>query len=141
MQKDLFAIFKVKVTPKAHVIKKTQQLHNFIDFKKAFDRVWHAGPWQVLRSYNIDGVVQAIQALHENSSSAVLLNSQLGEFFKTTVGVRQEFLLSSILLNLFLAKIMQETLYDHHTSISIGRRPVRNLRLPTADYSCGRQQW
>ena len=28
-----------------------------------------------------------MQALCENSSSAVLLNSQLGEFFETTVGV------------------------------------------------------
>ena len=32
-------------------------------------------------------VVQAIQALYENSSNAVLLNSQLGDFFMTIVGV------------------------------------------------------
>ena len=32
-------------------------------------------------------LVQAIQALYENSSSAVLLNSQLGEVFKTIVWV------------------------------------------------------
>ena len=52
--------------------------------------VWHAGLWQVLRSFNTEeGLVQAIQALYENTSSAVLLNSQLGEFFKTIVGVRQ----------------------------------------------------
>ena len=59
--------------------------------------------------------VQAIQAIYiyENSSSAVLLNSQLGEFFKKTVGVRQECLLSHILFNLFLVKVMQETLHDH----------------------------
>ena len=34
-----------------------------------------------------EGLVQAIQALYENPSSAVLLNSQLGEIFKTIVGV------------------------------------------------------
>ena len=40
--------------------------HNFIDFEKAFDRVWHAGLWQVLRSFNIEeGLVQTIQALYE----------------------------------------------------------------------------
>ena len=33
------------------------------------------------------------------SSSAVLLNIQLGEFFKTTIGVRQGCLLSPILFN------------------------------------------
>ena len=69
------------------------------------------------------------QALYENFSSAVLLNSQLGEFFKTTVGVRQGCLLSPILFNLVLEKIMQETLHDHHTSISICGRPTCNLRF------------
>ena len=63
----------------------------------------HVGLWQVLRSFNIDEeLLQAIQALYENSSSEVLLNSQLGEVFKITVGVRQRCLLSPILFNLFL---------------------------------------
>ena len=61
--------------------------------------------WQVLRSFNIEeGLVQAIQALYENSSCAVLLKSQLGEFFKTTVSVRHGCILSSILFNLFLRR-------------------------------------
>ena len=57
------------------------------------------------------------------------MNSQPGEFFKTTVGVCQGCLLSPILFNLFLEKIMQETLHDHHTSISIGGRRICNLRF------------
>ena len=57
------------------------------------------------------------------------MNSQLGEFFKTTVGVRQGCLLSPFLFILFLEKIMQETIHDHHTSISTGGRPIRNLCL------------
>ena len=90
--------------------------------------------WQVLRNFNTDdGLIQAIQALHENSSSAVFSNSQLGEFFKTTVGVRQGCILSIILFNLFLEKIMQETLHYHHTSISIGGRPICNLRVADID--------
>ena len=76
-----------------------------------------------------EGPVQAIQALSENSSSAALLNSQLEEFFKTIVGVRQGCLLSPVLFNLFLEKIMQETLHDHHISISIGGRPICNLQF------------
>ena len=70
-----------------------------------------------------------MQAQYENPSSAVLLNSQLGEFFKTTVGVRQGCLLSPILFNFFLEKIMQEILHDHHTSVSIGGRSICNLRF------------
>ena len=104
--------------------------HNFIVFKKAFDRVWHTGLCQVLRSFNIEeGLVQAIQAVFENSSSAVLLNNQLGKLFKTRVGVHQGCLLSPILFHLFLEKILQETLHDHCTSISIGGRPICKLRF------------
>ena len=78
------------------------------------------------RAYNVEeGLVQVIQTLYENSSSAVLLNNQQGEFFQTTVGVRQGCLLSPVLFNIFLEKIMQETLQDHHTSISIGHFNLR----------------
>ena len=57
------------------------------------------------------------------------MNSQQGEFFKTTVGVCQGCLLSPILFNLFLEKIMQETPHDHHASIPIDGRPIYNLRF------------
>ena len=125
-------IFNCRVTIEKHLQHQRNLFHSFIDFQKAFDRVWHAGLGQVLRSLNIaKGLVQAIQTLYETSSSAVLLNSQLRVFFKTTVGVRQGCLLSPILFNLFLEKIIQETRHDHHTSISIGGRPVCILRFTT----------
>ena len=64
-----------------HLQRQRDLFQNFIDFKKALDRVWHADLWQVFRSFNTDEeLVQAIQALYENSSSAVLLNCQLGDF-------------------------------------------------------------
>ena len=113
-------IFKNRVIKK-HLQHQRDLFHNFVNFKKKFDTVWHVGLWQVFRRFNIEeGLVLAIQALYENSSSAVLLNSQLGEFFKTTAGVRKECLLLPILFNLFLEKIMQGTLHDHRTSIPIG---------------------
>ena len=74
-------------------------------------------------------LIQAIQALFENLSNAVLLNSQLGEFFKTSVGVRRGCILSPFLFNLYLEKIRQETLHGHQTSVSIGGRSLCNLRF------------
>ena len=66
------------------------------------------------------------------------MNCQLGEFFKTTEGVNQGCLLSPMLFNLFLEKIMQETLHDHHISISVGRRPICNLQFAdNMDLACG----
>jgi hypothetical protein len=123
-------IFNCRVLIEKHLQHQRDLFHNFIDFKKAFDRVWHDGLWHVLRGYNTDErIVGVIQALYEHSSSAVLLNDQLGEFFKTTVGVRQGCLLSPVLFNMFLERIIQETLQDHHTSISIGGRSLCNLRF------------
>ncbi|GFS04037.1 endonuclease-reverse transcriptase [Elysia marginata] len=103
--------------------------HNFIDFKKAFDRVWHDGLWHVLRGFNIDeGLVKTIESLYMNKNSAVFLNNTIGNSFKTTVGVRQGCLLSPVLFNIFL-RIMQDTLNQHSPTISIGGRPLCNLRF------------
>ena len=123
-------IFNCRVLIEKHLQHQRDLFHNFIDFKKAFDRVWHDGLWKTMRDFGIDErLVKVIKALYTNSSSAVLLNNQLGEFFRTTVGVRQGCLISPVLFNLFLERIMQETLQDHQTSISIGGRPLCNLRF------------
>ena len=83
-------IFNCRVIIQKNLQNQRDLFHNLIDFKKACNRIFHAGLGQVLRSFIIDeGLVQGIQALYGNSSSAVLLNSQLGEFFRTTMGVRQ----------------------------------------------------
>ena len=51
-----------RVIIEKHLQHQRDLFHNFIDFKKAFDRVWHAGLWQVLRSFNIEeGLVQTIR--------------------------------------------------------------------------------
>ena len=123
-------IFNCRILMEKHLQHQRDLCHNFIDFKKAFDRVWHKGLWQVLRNFGIEeGLIQTIEALYNTSSSAVLLNNEVGEYFKTTVGVRQGCLLSPVLFNLFLEKIMQETLHDFHSTISIGGRSTNNLRF------------
>ena len=123
-------IFNCHILMEKHLQHQRDLFHNFIDFKKAFDRVWHEGLWQVLRTFGIEeGLVQTIQALYKTSSSAVLLNNQVGDYFKTTVGVRQGCLLSPVLFNLFLENIMRETLHDFHSTISIGGRTLNNLRF------------
>ena len=50
-----------------------------------------------------------IKSLYANYTCAVLLNNIEGEFFKTSVDVRQGCLFSPTLFNLFLEEIMSET--------------------------------
>ena len=89
---------------------------------------------QILRSFNIEGGLiktrpgTNLKFKYGGSGSAILLKGQLGEFSKTTIGVRQGCLLSPIL---FLEKIMQGTLHDHYTSISpLMEGPYTTYNLP-----------
>ena len=64
-----------------------QDLHHvFIDFKKAFDRVWHAALWATMKKYNIStNLIQVIKNLYNKATSAVLFNGSKGDWFRTTV--------------------------------------------------------
>ena len=74
----------------------------FIDFKKAFDRVWHAALWATMQKYNISAnLVRTIEQLYDKATSAVQMNGSIGKWFRTTVGVRQGCLLSPTLFNIF----------------------------------------
>ena len=43
--------------------------HNFIDFRKAFDRVWHEALWNTMGKYNIGkGITTLIQNLYDGGT-------------------------------------------------------------------------
>ena len=46
-------IFNVRLIIEKHLLHQKDLIHNFIAFKKAFDRIWHKGLWQVMRNYNL----------------------------------------------------------------------------------------
>ena len=72
---------------------------------------------------------QAIKNLYNKATSAVLFNSSLGNWFRTTVGVRERYLLSPNLFNIFLERITTDALEDHEGTVSIGGRTITNLRF------------
>ena len=100
----------------------------FIDFKKAFDKVWQAALWATMKKYNIStNLIQVIKNLYNKATSAVLFNSSIGDWFRTTVGVRQGCLLSSTLFNIFLERTMTDASEDPEDTVSIGGRTITNL--------------
>ena len=107
-----------KVCPNSNIVfsvatdmVKQDLYHVFIDFKKAFDRVWHAALWATMKKYNISSnLIQVIKNLYNKATTAVLFNSSTGDWFWTTVGVRKVCLLSPTLFNLFLERIMTDAL-------------------------------
>ena len=115
--------FNIRLLIEKHVDHHQDLYHNFIDFKKAFDHVWHKGFWRVMRRYNIDErLVTLLESLHGPSTSAVLHEGEVGQSFRTSVGVRQGCLLSPVLFNLDLENIIQEALHNFNRTISIHGR-------------------
>ena len=121
-------IFNLRILCEKYLQHQQNLYYVFIDFKKAFDRVWHEALWATMRKYNINAsIIRAIENLYDKAQSAVLFNGSTGEWFRTTVGVRQRCLLSSTLFNIFLERIMGEALDDHEGSVSIGGRLITNF--------------
>ena len=83
-------IFNLRIMCEKYLQHQQNLYHVFIDFKKAFDRVWHAALWATMGKYNINAnLVHTIEQLYDKATSAVQMNGSIGEWFRTTVGVRQ----------------------------------------------------
>ena len=74
-------------------------------------------------------MIHVIQRLYERATSAVFINGNIGDWFHTTVGVRQGCILSPTLFNIFLERIMSDVLEGHKGTISIAGRTITNLRF------------
>ena len=54
-----------------------------IDFRKAFDRDWHAALWATMKKYNIStNLIRVIKNLYDKAASAVLFDSSKGDWFQ-----------------------------------------------------------
>ena len=83
-----------------------------------------------MKKYNIStNLTQVIKSLYNKATNAVLFNSSTGDWFRTTAGVRQGYLFSPTLFNIFLERIMTDALEGHEGTVCIGSRTITNLRF------------
>ena len=76
-----------------------------------------------MKKYNISAnLTRVIKNLYDKATSAVLFNSGI-------IGVRRGCLLSPTLFNIFLERIMTDSLEDHKGTVSIGGRTITNFRF------------
>ena len=81
-------IFNLRIFCEKYLQHKQDLYHVFIDFKKAFDLVWHAALWATMKKNNISAnSVRVIRNLYDKATSAVLFNSSIFDWFQTTAGV------------------------------------------------------
>ena len=86
-----------------------------------------------MKKYNIStNLIRVIKHLYEKANSAVLFGGSIEDWFRATVGVRQGCLLSPTLFNIFLERIMTDTLEDRKGTVSTGGKTITNLRCADA---------
>ena len=123
-------IFNLRIIQEKYTEDQKPLYHIFIDFKKSFDRIWHAALWDTMKRLNINTIlIKVIQSLYEKTISAIYYEGKVGEWFTTRTGIRQGCLLSPTLFNIMLEQIMNEALLDPKGTVSIGGRVITNLRF------------
>ena len=85
--------------------------------------------WATTKKYISTNLIRGLENIYKKATSAVLFNSSIGDWFRTTVGVRQGCLPSPILFKIFLERIMTDALEDHEGTVSTGGRTITNLRF------------
>ena len=74
-------IFNLRILCEKYLRHQQDLCHVFIDFKKAFDRVWHAALWATMK-YNIStNPIQVIKNLYDKAISVVIFNNSTGDWF------------------------------------------------------------
>ena len=83
-----------------------------------------------MKKYNISAsLIRVIKHLDDKATSAVFFNDNTGDWFRTMAGVQQGCLPSSTLFNIFLKRIITDTLVDHEGTVNFGGRTITNPRL------------
>lgn len=88
----------------------------FVDFRKAFDSVWHQGLFYQLIKNNVGGqFYDLIQDIYSSTKCAIKLSDSRTPFLTYKMGVRQECILSPLLFNIYtneLLKLFEQTQSD-----------------------------
>ena len=103
-------IFIMKSLYEKYCLKRKQKLFvTFIDFRKAFDAIWHEALFLKLQKHDISGpFYYTLKNIYMNNASVVKVNGDLSEEFCIRSGVRQGDILSPLLFNIFINDIVKE---------------------------------
>ena len=100
----------------------------FVDFRKAFDSVWHEGLFQKLENIGLHGkILQFVKAIYKSTKCAVKYDDKLTQFFHVTKGVRQGCPLSPLLFNLYVNDLIKQIDISSKSSISLNEVNINTL--------------
>jgi len=101
----------------------------FINYSKAFDTVDYTVLWRNMSDMGFpQHIVLLLKTMYEEQKAAVRTSYGLTEWFGIGQGGRQGCILSPHLFNIYSKTIMRNALEDFEGNISVGGRPITNLR-------------
>ena len=75
-------IFNLRILCEKYLQHQQDVYHVFMDFKKAFEKVWHTALWATMKKYNISAnLICVIKHPYQKTTSTVLFNSSIGDWF------------------------------------------------------------
>ena len=101
-----------------------------LDFKKAFDRVWHAALWATMWKYILSAnLVRTIEQLYDKATSAVQMNGINRRIVQNNS--RSKARMSSVThpLQHFSPQIMSDALEEHDGKVSTGGKNITSLLM------------
>ena len=86
---------------------KTKVYACFVDFRKAFDSVWHDGLLYKVLQINVRAnFYKVIKSLYSNSTCSIRIGNNQTQPFQYTTGVSQGCILSPLLFNLYVNDLL-----------------------------------
>ena len=79
----------------------------FIDFEKAYDKIPRIILIEKIHKFGLNGnIVNVIEDMKRNDKSCILIGDKRTEFFYVNNGVKQGYILSPTLFNMFLSDLV-----------------------------------
>lgn len=95
----------------------------FVDFEKAYDRVWRDALWAKLHNlYVPTDTIAVLQELYSRCSNRVRVGDCVSEPFETTLGLKQGCVMSPLLFNAYINDLALKLRTSHGVPIGPNRR-------------------
>ena len=99
--------------------KKKKLFCAFVDFEKAFDKVWRTAMGHKLLTYNINGkIFKVILNMYDDIKSRILFQGEISEYFSCNNGLRQGENLSPFLFAIYMNDLEKYFLDKNITGLS-----------------------
>ena len=107
------AIFQLRILSERAIQKNRKIYACFIDYQKAFDRVYHDKLIEILDEIGVPTTERnIIKNLYWTQTAKIRINGKLTSLIEIKQGVRQGCILSPLLFNIYSEMIFQKAFYD-----------------------------